>query len=226
MREEFLADVPKLILANIQFASQMLDAICRVNNGAHKIKGVVNTGSYQQYFNQAKGVLNLYGATKGAFEQLAAYYNDRFGLAFTTLALFDIYGPRDWRIKLLPAIRDAQSSGAVLDLPKNDLVMNFVHSDDAVVCFLCAAKELIANPQDVNMKNYAVRAVADIRISEIVQLFEKIGERPLQTNWGKWAAPDREIEIPWQGPPFPGWQPKISLENGIWQLIESKLNEG
>ena len=88
VREESSAVVPKLIQSNIQIASQMLDAICRVNKGSDKIKGVVNTGSYFQYFDQAKGVLNLYAATKGAFEQIAAYYNDRFGLAFTTLALF------------------------------------------------------------------------------------------------------------------------------------------
>ena len=224
-REEKPEDIPNLIQSNIQFSTQLLDAICRINNKTNIVKGVVNTGSYFQYFNSENSVLNLYGATKNAFEKIAAYYSQRYALPITTLVLFDIYGPRDWRAKLLPAIRDAQLSGAVLDLPKNDLILNFVHSDDAINSFIAAAEKLISIPEEVNLQSYAVRNASDIKISEIIELFEKVGLKPLKTNWGKWAMSDREIKIPWKGSNLPGWKPKISLEEGISQLIESKINE-
>lgn len=225
-REEKPRDIPNLIQSNIQFATQLLDAICRVNSNIRIIKGVINTGSYFQYFNSTNAVLNLYAATKNAFEKIAAYYSQRYTLPVTTLVLFDIYGPRDWRAKLLPAIHKAQLSGKVLDLPKNDLILNFVHSDDAVSSFITAAEKLISIPDDVNLHNYAVRSLTDIKISEIVELFERIGGAPLKTNWGKWTASDREIKLPWKGPILPGWKPKISLKDGIKQLIESRINEG
>jgi nucleoside-diphosphate-sugar epimerase len=224
-REEMPEDIPNLIQSNIQFSTQLLDAACRVNVDANKIKGVVNTGSYFQYFNSSNAVLNLYGATKNAFEKIAAYYSQRYNLPITTLVLFDVYGPRDWRAKLIPTIHDAQLSGKILDLPKNDLILNFVHSDDAVNSFIMAAEKLMIAPKEINLQNYAVRNDTDVRISEIVQLFEKIGQAPLHTNWGKWAASDREIKMPWKGSTLSGWQPKISLEEGINQLLEGKVNE-
>ena len=224
-REEKAEDIPNLIQSNIEFATQLLDAICRVNKRNRNIKGVINTGSYFQYFDSSTTALNLYAATKNAFEQIATYYSERFTLPITTLVLFDIFGPRDWRTKLLPVILDAQFSGTILDLPRNDLLLNFVHSDDAVECFITAAEQLIMGVTETNLHNYAVRNDKDFKISEIIELFEKFGPEPLQTNWGKWNAPEREITLPWKGPRLPGWQPKISLEDGVCQLIRGKMGE-
>lgn len=221
-RDESPQDLPNLIQSNIQFGAQLLDAVCRhqENTAGNPIKGLINTGSYFQYYNNEKNPLNFYAATKNAFEEILNYYAGRYGLASLTLVLFDTYGPSDWRLKLLPAIRDAQANGTDLNLPKNDLLLNFVHADDVIDCYFAAAEKLIKGAPGIAGREFAVRDAQDIRISELVAMFEELGPGKIKTNWGKWAAPDREIDVPWQGACLAGWQPKISLPDGIRQMIE------
>jgi len=225
IRDERAEEINEMIKTNIELGTILLQAICQANKKGATIKGFINTGSYFQYYDNTKNAVNLYAASKSAFEQVLTYYHHRFNLPATTLVLFDVYGPRDWRIKLLPSIRDSQISQTKIDLPKNDMLLNMVHSDDVVDCFITAANKLLLSPEEVNMKCYAVRNAKNISISKIIKLFEKYGSHPIKVNWGGWNSPDRGIILPWNGPTLPGWKPTVSLKDGIRQLVEKPLNE-
>ena len=98
----FLADhktenIDDLIDSNIRFSMQLVEAMAR--NG---VKYLINTGtSWQHYGNAVFSPVNLYAATKQAFETLLSYYVEVCNLKVITLVLFDTYGPNDPRQKLV-----------------------------------------------------------------------------------------------------------------------------
>jgi nucleoside-diphosphate-sugar epimerase len=94
-------NVEPLIQSNLLFSTQLVEAM--VNNGC---KLLVNTGTSWQHFEDAHySPVNLYAATKQAFEVILDYYVEAKGLALISLALFDTYGPGDPRPKLFSLLR-------------------------------------------------------------------------------------------------------------------------
>ena len=89
-------DVNELILSNILFPSQLLEAM-----NIAGVKGLINTGtSWQNYQSKAYDPVCLYAATKEAFEALIKYYENAHQFKVITLKLFDTYGPGDNRKKI------------------------------------------------------------------------------------------------------------------------------
>lgn len=94
------ADITPLIDANLRFGVQLAEAMTRAGAGA-----LVNTGRpWQHHPGGDYRPVNLYAATKQAFEDLLHYYVDASGLRVLILALADTYGPGDPRPKLLPKL--------------------------------------------------------------------------------------------------------------------------
>src|SRR5450759_134006 len=78
-------DVEHLILSNVLFGCQLLEAL-KING----VNCIINTGtSWQHYENQSYSPVNLYAATKQAFEVLMQYYIEANNLKAITLKLFD-----------------------------------------------------------------------------------------------------------------------------------------
>lgn len=214
-REHRPSDVLDLLGSNVVFATQLLEGMA-----AAGVRYLVNTGTFFQHHDRAGyRPLNLYAATKQAFEAILAYYADAAGLQATTLRLFDVYGEADPRPRLLAAIRRAQRTGAPLPVPPDDPVLDLVHVDDVVAAFVAAAAHLEAGTEGVAGGVYAVSSGEHHALSEVIALFESVGGSRVAIARGAWPLPARSIRAPWRGPALPGWQPRVSLAEGIRRFL-------
>lgn len=216
LRDHRPADVDRLIADNVTIGAQVLEAIVRAD-----CRRLVVAGSYFQFMSgAAPRAVNLYAATKLAFESLLSYYRDAFGLAAATLIIFDTYGPTDWRPRLMAALRDAVRNGTTMPLPEQDPVVDLVFGSDVAAAFIQAAELLDRDPAAIDGGAFAITSGERLRLSELAALFGEIGGRPVDTRPGAWPAPPRGVAIPWSGPPLPGWRPTVPLRQGIRIMLD------
>ena len=211
-------DIEGLLDSNICFGVRLLEA-ARCGG----VRQFVSTGSYVQFFDRNEyRPLNLYAATKQAFQDVLAFYSDSGSFEATTLVLFDTYGEGDWRPRLMNAIRKAVRDGSPLNLPGEDVAIEVVHIDDVVAAYLRAAELLADNPGKVNGRIFAIRSDDVQTISGIVAAFEAVSGTRVKKAWGQYPLPERRMTDLWNGPTLPGWQCKVALEEGVRRFMEEE----
>jgi nucleoside-diphosphate-sugar epimerase len=213
-REHSVADVEPLVVSNILFGTQLLEAMHRAG-----CRRIVAAGTYFQHFDtDGYRPLNLYAATKQAFEDVLTYYVDAHRLEATTLVLYDVYGPGDDRPKLMNAIRKALVGGEPVSLADRAVEIDAVFVDDAVAA-LETAVGLLDHGALPGTHRFAVSSQERCTLSELVSTFEEVAGRSVPVVWGGYPTPERSIVIPWTGPPLPGWEPRWSMRDGIRRFL-------
>jgi nucleoside-diphosphate-sugar epimerase len=212
--------VEPLISANVLFGTQLLEAMSKSGCTA-----LVNAGTgWQNYtpqppFDVADFIpVNLYAATKQAFEDILLYYVQVASLRSITLRLFDSYGPGDSRRKLLRLLLDTLKTGQPLDMSPGDQVIDLVHVDDICRAFLHAANLALELPESAAMV-YAISGKQRMTLQQVAAALEEAAGRKLPLRFGQRPHRPREVMHPWEGPPLPGWQPQITLLQGLRDLI-------
>jgi nucleoside-diphosphate-sugar epimerase len=209
------SQVRSLVESNILLGAQLLEAM----RLAH-VANLVNTGTaWQNFHSEEYAPVNLYAATKQAFEDIAAYYHHASGLKIVTLRLFDSYGPGDTRRKLIKILLDLARSGQSLEMSPGDQIIDLVHVDDLCSAFLTAAISLMNAPSATSAV-YALSGGHRVTVRGLIEIFEQILGRKLPVVFGARPHRDREVMVPWVGLELPGWTPRISLVDGIGQLVE------
>ena len=205
-------DIEGLIVSNILFGTQLLNAMV-----AHGITKIVNTGtSWQHYENKPYSPVNLYAATKQAFEAILQYYAETMPLSVITLKLFDTYGPGDPRAKLFKLLRNVASGGQQpLAMSPGEQLIDLVYIDDVVEAFILAAERLSSVPTG-RQEFYAVSSGMPISLKELIRSYERVVGKLLPIELGGRPYRRREVMAPWdRGEALPGWTPKVALEKGI-----------
>jgi len=221
-RDHAPEQVEPLVRSNVLFGTQLVEAMAKA--GATRL---VNAGSYFQFHGEsADRPLNLYAATKRAFESVLAYYADAAALDAVTLVLYDLYGPGDRRTKLTGAILECLRSGTPLRLPAEDTVLDLVYVDDAADAFVHAAGLIETRPDDVRGRSFAVGSGERRRIGDIVDAFEAVLGGKVERLWGAYPTPARRIVEPWRGPALPGWRARVPLAEGIRRLAAAGGADG
>ena len=206
-----------LLQSNILLGTQLLEAM-RIA-GVHSL---INTGTCWQYFERdTYSPVNLYAATKQAFEDILAYYVEAAGVKAITLSLFDTYGRGDTRKKLLPLLLDSLQNDTILEMSPGDQTLDLLHVDDLCAAYLQAAELLRLSPCG-SATTYAVSGGQRRKLREIVTLLEQAAGRPLRIAWGAKPYREREVMQPWIGVPLPGWIPRIGLLAGFRELLEER----
>jgi len=216
--------VTPLIACNVLLGTQLLEAM-----HAAGVRSLVNAGTgWQNFAGDAYLPVNLYAATKQAFEDILLYYVETAGLRAVTLKLFDSYGPGDTRRKLLRLLLDCLRTGEPLGMSGGDQVLDLAHVDDICRAFLRGAElaaGLVADPSQTATAVYAVSGGQRRTLRAVVETLEQAAGRLLPIEWGARPYRDREVMVPWSGPPVPGWQPAITLENGLRALLDAEPSE-
>jgi len=211
-------DIEPLIKSNIIFSTQLLEAM-----NESGIKNIVNTGtSWQHYENKSNSPVNLYAATKQAFEAILQFYIEANFFKAITLKLFDTYGPEDPRLKLFHLLGKISKTEELFLMSPGEQLIDVVYVDDVIDAYLIAAERLITD-QVSNHETYAVSSGSPISLSQLVNVYEKETSRKLPIHWGGRPYRNREVMKTWnRGEKIPGWEPKVTLSAGIKKIVNSK----
>ena len=210
LAEHKLEEIETLVAANILFPTQLLEAMA-----ANGVRLLVNTGTAWQHFeNRAYDPVNLYAATKQAFEALLAYYVNARGFSAATLALFDTYGPGDPRPKLMNALWQAAATGQALSMSGGDQLLDMVYIDDVIDAYIATERALReAGPVQWH---FGVSSDAPLRLKELVAAFEATLGVRLDARWGERPYRPRETMQAWvdaEAPP--GWCARTAFADGL-----------
>lgn len=207
-------DVDQLLTSNVLFATQLVEALT-----ATTCTRFVNIGTSWQYFEgNDYNPVNLYAATKQAFDDILRYYLEATPLKAITLTFFDTYGPDDPRRKLISLLHDAAESGSRLQMSPGEQRIDLVHVDDVVAAMIRAATLL--ETQECALARYGVSSGRAPSLKDLVALIERIVGKPLNIEWGGRPYRPREVMQPTcPYPTLPGWQPQVGLEHGLRQTM-------
>ena len=217
LSEHQASDLSRLIESNILLGTQLLESMA-----GHDVNKLVNTGTSWQHFNSDQYCpVNLYAATKQAFEAILQYYIDAKGISCITLKLFDSYGPGDHRKKLVNILIDNIHTGTHLELSPGEQLIDLVYIDDVVHGFEIAA-DLLLNKSLLGHHSYGLSSGMRVSIQELVRIISRIGNKNINVSWTR-PYRNREVMRPWEPPiTLPGWNPIFSLERGLKKLLDSR----
>ena len=209
----------QLINSNVRFSTHILECAAQA-----KVKWFINTGTFWQHYQNADySPVNLYAATKQAFETIARYYFETSKIKFATLRLCDTYGPNDTRPKIFNLWERIAQTGETLNMSPGEQIIDISHVDDIVNAFTLLANHLQNDHPNVhNGSVFAVKAEKRYTLKELAAIYEEATGSKLNINWGARAYREREVMVPWMdGKVVPGWKPKIPLEAGIKSFINN-----
>jgi nucleoside-diphosphate-sugar epimerase len=180
----------------------------------------VNTGTYWQFDADSNYSPNtLYAATKHAFQNLLHFYRTRFGVASTTLVLYDTFGEADTRPKLWHRLTLAAPGETVL-LSEGEQIIHLIHVEDTVEAFLRAAELLheggLLNPI------YSVSSPTPRTLRSLVESLNDAGGLNLDLKWGALPYWDGQVFDPWVGEVLPGWEPRAEVLPALLRMIERR----
>lgn len=92
-----VSEFPRMIESNLTLGAAIME--CLPQNSSF-----IYCGSYNQFESPTKKAINFYSLSKKLFCEIAAYFSEKNNIKVTQLILSDLYGPRDFRPKLIPAL--------------------------------------------------------------------------------------------------------------------------
>lgn len=210
-------ELDDIIASNITLGVQILDLMHE--NG---VKYFVNTGtSWQHYQNADYNPVNLYAATKEAFEKILDYYSIVKGVQAITLKLFDTYGVNDPRPKLVNLLLNYAKDNRELNLSEGDQILNFASINDVINAY---EKTVLLFDKKSKGKHiyYAVPGNDTISIKDLVKLFNSISPKKVKVNFGIKKYRDREVMDPWKTfQTLPNHEPsKDSIKNYFMDICK------
>lgn len=216
-------DIENLISSNIMFGTQLLEAAVQ-----SKIKWFLNTGTFwQNYEDEVYNPVNLYAATKEAFENIAEFYIQTSDIIFTTVKLSDTFGPNDTRNKIFNFWGKIANSSEVLDMSAGEQIIDISYIEDVLNAFDIMIVNL--NSKEAiryNNKNYVVSNNERMSLKELSKVFEKATGKILNINWGGREYRQREVMKPYsKGEKVPNWEQKFSLEEAIKNVMKDIEND-
>jgi nucleoside-diphosphate-sugar epimerase len=213
-------DVDSLIQSNILFGTQLVEAMVRQN-----VRWLVNTGtSWQHFINQEYSPVNLYAATKQAFEAILQFYVEANGFETITLKLCDTYGPEDPRPKLINLIKRVAMENQPLEMSPGEQRIDLVNVEDVIQAYILAAERLMTG-EVLGHERYIVSSGQKIQLREVVRQVERILGRELPIVWGGRPYRNREVMLPWSDALLPGWESQVTLEQGLLLVFKDLVKK-
>jgi nucleoside-diphosphate-sugar epimerase len=200
------SQIDLIIDSNLKFGCHLLEAASNNN-----ISNFINLGSYLQDYD----FHSLYSVTKKAMQDMVTNYASNKKVNAITLKLCDVYGPNDRREKILNILKKSNS----IEMTPGFQEIRLTHVQDVLSAIILALSLLHINTNKFEHRVYYVGAQA-FSLRQVVDIFEKVSNKKLNIQWG--AIPYRE-GVPLNlsiGSVLPGWEAKISLEQGIKDFLK------
>lgn len=172
LKDHVAADVPILIDSNVTFGTHVLEGL-RGSGTA-----IVSAMSYFQFRGGIPAPASLYSATKQAFLDISDYYRVVAGLDIKQVILYDTFGPRDTRDKLVPNVLAALAAGRAIELGPSAQQINLLYVDD-VISGLIAAVE----PQEAPL--LSLRSPINVTVGEFVRILGEVVGTPLTCSFNE-----------------------------------------
>lgn len=171
--------IDALVNANLRFGMHLLEAMHQ-----HNVRRLINTGtSWQHYNNSDYDPVNLYAATKQAFEAIIDYYCNAHQLSAITIKLADTYAENDTRKKIVPLLKSAIIDQKPIELTDGHQKLAILRVSD-VCAGLTQAHHLLAT-QSQPHKRYALINPETYTIREIAQALERQIGKTGHFLWGR-----------------------------------------
>jgi nucleoside-diphosphate-sugar epimerase len=210
-------DIDNLIFSNIHFGTKLLEA-----SKISKVKWFINTGTlWQNFDNEDYNPVNLYAATKEAFENIAKYYTETSDLNFCTIKLNDTFGANDTRNKIFSMWMKFSQTKDLLQMSPGEQVIDISYIEDIIEAYYILVKHLSSeNSKSFKNKTFAVSAEEKMSLKKLSKIFEEATNTRLNIIWGGREYRSREVMMPSSRyESVPGWKPKYSLEEAIKKMI-------
>lgn len=212
-------DIEYLIDSNIRFGTLLLEIATQA-----RVKWFVNTGTYWQNYNTDNySPVNLYAATKQAFEDIAKFYYETTDIRYCTLRLFDTYGKGDTRNKIFNLWNKISKTGEILDMSPGDQIMDFTYIDDVIDAFILLMGYLHNSSEEVNNGDvFYLQNNVRYTLKELSNIYEEVTSTKLNINWGGKPYKEREIMEPiLSNKILTGFKHKVSIRDGILKLASN-----
>jgi nucleoside-diphosphate-sugar epimerase len=215
--EHSKTDISSLIESNITFGTFLLDA-CKQNN----IEWFINTGTFWQNFEDDKyNPVNLYAATKEAFEKIAKFFSETSSFTFVTIKLNDTFGPNDPRPKVFNLWAKIAKSGELLQMSKGEQVIDISYIDDVISAYMQLINLLNLDANIYNGKTFVVSNKERVTLKELANIFQEATNTCLNIEWGGRPYREREVMLPFtKGIVVPGWEQKYTLKEAIHNTVK------
>lgn len=200
--------------ANVRLPTQLLEVM-----RAGACKRFVNTGTFWQHCNSDHySPVNLYAATKQAFEDVARAYVENEGISLCTLVLFDTYGTDDRRRKIVRLLVESIDGPEPLPMSPGGQVLDLTHAQDVAAAFVVACERLLRSA-DGAAERFCVSGER-MSLKELVALVQRVAGRAPSVRLGALPYREREIMKPIASMPLlPGWAPERGLDDEIATML-------
>jgi nucleoside-diphosphate-sugar epimerase len=206
--------VAELIAANITYGALLLEGLRQAG-----VRRLVQMGSAWQRYHAVEDAyrpVNLYAATKQAFEDLLAWYVDAGHLDAVTVRVADTYGLGDTRRKIVSLLIEAARDGIPLELSPGEQRLDLLAVED-VVAALLRAEELVGPGHQA----FRIGADRTLTLRELADLIGTLVGRRVPARWGVRPYRSREVMRPWDGGTLlPGWTAGTELRQGLQRLVD------
>ena len=210
-------ELTSLVRSNILLGAQLLEALHHSGGG-----GFINTGTFWQHAGGREySPVNLYAATKQAFEAILQHYCEARRIRAMTLVLYDVYGPADPRGRLISQLHDALRTGVRLALSPGRQQLELVHVADVAAAYVRAAELLRRGARVGDCRRFGVTSHAPRTLRDVVGTYAQVAGRRPAVQWGGRPYREREVMKPRRFRRLPGWAPALPLEEGLRLVLES-----
>lgn len=208
------SDIADLVRSNVELGTVVAEAAAQCS-----ARLVWTSTAWQHVDGLAYEPVSLYAATKQAFADIVRYYEGVRGLQAVDLTLFDTYGPRDPRGKVVAHLLAAAARGDGLRMSSGRQLIDLTYVDDVAEGIVRAALS------DEPPRAAVLRSGEPITVRALVGLVAEVTGVDLAVEWG--ARPDRprEMVTDWvTGPTLAGWSPTVTLREGLARCWEQEPN--
>lgn len=172
--------------------------------------------------NHPKQPQSPYSATKIGADALALSFHNAFGLNVSVVRPFNTYGPRQSARAIIPTIITQIASGA-REIKVGDLspTRDFNYVEDTCRGFIAIAKCRDAAGEEINIATQrevsmgtTLQTIAYLMGADIKWVTDPERLRPAGSEVFRLLGSNERIKR------LTGWQPKVSLEEGLQKTIE------